>query len=92
MISLKLAKALKEAGYAQEDYSDHFLDDGYIYACPDTLEILDFLEKEKGIVNVQMNNYECLLMSEYNQEYLGKGKTRQEAFTNAVLRVLEDKK
>ena len=116
MISIKLAQALKEAGYPQDEtflvkleYPDgtaetlsrtHYLThrqyEHTLYACPFEFKILDWLEKEHGLdiftIELNLNPEEPYMVHiDTGFIYTGTGKSRQEAFENAVLKVLEAK-
>ena len=100
MISLKLAQALKAAGYPQEDDITqlYYFDDGTYIRLPSEFEILDWLEKEKGIDQMILSRNVCIFQSwSVNKVCMelvaeAEGKSRSEAFESACLKILEDKK
>ena len=85
MISLKLSTSLIRSGMKQA----HKLSSEF--------EILDWLEKEKGKTDLELfiglnGNWICQFDGGgLNGDEYGEGKTPQEAFENAVLKVLEGK-
>ena len=107
MISLKLAKLLKEKGYRQVKVTDRKISNpnwsketGTLpyYSVPDLIDVLDWLEKEYGYTKLYLQRYANdyiqaeLITALTNGVSFGGGKTRSEAIENAVLKVLEGKK